>query len=219
MAENITGDPQLDPAKDYTGAVYLAYQALAGCSWWVLTWFLYVKTNTTDASLAPDTPLGWFWANLSSPTNGWMAASYMTTFFTYLIISFGELLAWMFYAVDYPMFAVFWFSTVGYWGGLILYPLPWIFALLHMVLPTASGGLNSVTTAAHYSNDLFLMITGIVLWVGVSLAHIFFVPQFVEHCKALRPECHCDAVEPLPETASLKERKAFEIKTEAACLA
>ena len=199
--------------------MFLGYQALIGCSWWVLSWFLYVKTNTTDAVLNPDTPLGWFWSNLSSPTDGWMAASYMTTFVTYLLVSFIELIAWVLYTVDYPMFAAFYFSTVGYYGSIILYSLPWIFALLHMVLPTASGGLNSATTAAHYSNDLFLMITGIVMWVGISVAHILFVPKFIEHAKALRPECHCDSVEPLPETASNKELEAFALKNEAACLA
>jgi len=75
---------------------------MVGSAWWVLTWFLYIKTNTTDADLNPATPLSWFWANLTSNSDGWMATSYMSTFVGYLIVSFVEFLAWILYSVDLP---------------------------------------------------------------------------------------------------------------------
>ena len=57
-----------------------------------------------------------------------LSYSLMFTFLFYLIVSFVEFIAWIIYMAGLPDFARFWFSTVGYWGSIIFYAIPWIFA-------------------------------------------------------------------------------------------
>ena len=62
-----------------------------------------------------------------------LAASMMLTFFLYFGVSVMELIAFFVYLEGTNRaFARFYFSTIGYWGSIIGYALPWIFALVHI---------------------------------------------------------------------------------------
>lgn len=112
--ENIY-DPSSNPARDFNPALVLGVQSIIGTMWWILTWFLYFKTKSTDNGLVDENgkvvgmPLGWFWYNLMDTSHGWMAASYFSTFIAYLFISFFEFLSWISYAAGNHAGAVFWF--------------------------------------------------------------------------------------------------------------
>jgi hypothetical protein len=57
-----------------------------------------------------------------------LSYSLMFTFIFYALVSFVELIAWAFYMAGSPGFARFYFSTIGYWGCIVTYAVPWIFA-------------------------------------------------------------------------------------------
>jgi len=135
------GMTPMEIERDVDPGLALGVSALIGSIWWVLTWFLYFKSKEDDGDLLPVMPLIWFWRHIASPKAGWMAASYFSFFWGYLLVSFVELIAWVLYA-KYSMIgpAVFWYSKVGYWGSIILYIFPWLWAMCHLALPTELGG-------------------------------------------------------------------------------
>jgi len=103
---NIQPDPADDPSTDVLPSMILLLQALVGTTWWGMSWFIYVKTSIGDADIIP---VFWFWTQLFSTTAGWMAVSYFSTFLVGLVVSFGEVVAWMIFAIGYPGFAGLYF--------------------------------------------------------------------------------------------------------------
>ena len=213
-----------DPAEDTLPGLLIGIQAIWGTLVWLVTLFLYIKTNSTDPDLDPALPFAWFWSNLGSSTAGWMAAMYMSFFFAYLAVSVVELVAWILFKMGNPGLALLWVPLVGFWGSLILYAFPFVFALLHIILKTTGGGLDGTSTAAYYTNDLILgLIIGGVSWITHGLLHVLFTARFVAHAKTfLEAECVCtgEAPEELAEDADdeAKEAYAAAVKEyEAAC--
>lgn len=96
---------------------------------------VYLKNVDADANLATingsqTVPIGWWWERIGE-VNGtyvYLALSLMMTFFFYFAVSVIELIAWIIFLTGDMAFARLWFSTVGYWGTIIAYALPWIFA-------------------------------------------------------------------------------------------
>lgn len=214
---NATEEAPIDPATDTLPGLLLGIQAMLGTVWWVLGMFIYVATSGSavtalQVSAANSIPLVWMFGNLGSTTEGWMAGAYFAQFLLYLIVSVVELVAWIVYMTGSAEFASLWIGLIGYWGSLIAYALPPIFALLHLLLVT--GGLSGVMTATNATNDLFLMIVGFVLWVAHGLLHILFVPRFLAHT-ATMAGCKCSveeiaALEDLDEDADDEAKQAHE---------
>merc|ERR1719326_451566 len=133
--------------------------------------FLYIGTTTADTltvSGAASIPLIWMWSNLGT------AATMLLTFVFYMAISVIELVAWIVSMGGDYAFAKLWIGLIGYWGSLIAYVAPPVFAMLHALL--ASPNLAGVATAAGFVHDLYLMIAGFTLWIAHGLLHILFVP-------------------------------------------
>lgn len=55
--------------------------------------FIYAG-NDSDDVIVPTMPNIWMWSNFTSPSVGWMAASYISTFVGYILISCIELVAY-----------------------------------------------------------------------------------------------------------------------------
>ena len=157
--------------------------------WWVFVWLVYIPTNASDPYIIP---IVWWWSNLRSTSAGLMAGSYLAQFLCY-IIAFIELVAWFLYLGNNIDLFMLWIPLMGYWVSIIFYALPPLFALLHVVLPRAEGGLASVPTAANYSNDLMLIVVGITLWLATGVVHTLFAQRAIVHCATLIPStCKCD---------------------------
>ena len=88
--------------------------------------------TTRGDRLTPRFPIAWFWTNLNNTTMGRVAISYFCTMLSYFLVSFIELIAWFIYLIGDPSLMVFWTSVFGFWGSLILYILPWLFAIFHL---------------------------------------------------------------------------------------
>ena len=186
------------PEDDTMPALLIGIQAIWGTVVWLLTMFLYLKTNSTDPDLDPSLPFTWFWKNLDSSTVGFAAAMYLSFFFGYLIVSVVELVAWILFKMGNPGFALLWVPLVGFWGSLVLYAFPVVFALLHIVVDVGKGGLGGTSTLPFYTTDLILgCIVGGISWIAAGLIHVLFTGRFVAHAATfVKAECMCDAEAP-----------------------
>lgn len=196
---------EVDPVNDTMPGLLLGIQAIVGTVWWLLTMFLYIGSNASDklqVASADSIPLIWMWSAIGTTATMWQALSHLATLIFYLVVSVIELVAWIVWTVAADgEFATLWIGTIGYWGSLIAYVLPPVFALLHLIMATGSGGLGGVTTADGGTHDLFLMIAGFTLWIVHGLLHILFVPAFLAHIAAQPCVCSVEAPEALAEDA------------------
>ena len=114
-----------------------------------------------------------------------MAASYFATFIAYLVVSFMELLAWVVFVFGHPQWLMIWAPTFGNWGSIIVYMIPVLLALLHLILPVANGGIEAESTKSGYANDIFLIIGGGVMWIFHAVMHLMYTSRFMEHAKTI----------------------------------
>ena len=163
----------------------IGYSALGGVAWWLIPNVLYIKTKLNDNQLQVDNvdlpPIVWLWYNLDNEHDGWLAAFYLANFIVYSIAVF-EVIAWLLFSLGIlPQLIMIIEPTAAYWGSIILYGVPVLFVILHMTLAKESGGLAFDTYMPSYTNDLILMIIGLVFWVGEALMHIFYTQRFMKH--------------------------------------
>jgi len=123
----------------------IGISACVGTLWWIVTWFFYVKTLDEDTDQlaingTATVPIGWFWYRLTDGGSGWMAASYFTTFWTYLLFPFLEMLLWIAFMLG-EVQPLLYMSDWFFYSFIALMPAP-AFAVLHIVLPVNQGGLN-----------------------------------------------------------------------------
>jgi len=190
---------------DRTPGLMIGISSMIGTAWWIASWFIYIKTATSDSNLqdsagVDQVPLIWFWSHLNDNLAGWMAASYFSTFIGYLFVSFLELIAWIFYEFDEPTWLNLWIE-MSFYAFLILLP-SWLWAIVHITAPNSAGGLNSATPAVEYqTNSYFLFITNIVLWAYVGVIHIIYTQPLKDHIKSITSTCKCNAS--LPDTKEM----------------
>ena len=128
------------PEVDGLAGILMGLQACLGTLWWILIMFVYVKNASTDADLktiagTTAIPLTWWWerAGEYGGTKVFLGVSLILSFFFYAIVSVVELVAWVMYMFDTMEFARFYFRTVGYWGSLIFYSMPALFAFVQVI--------------------------------------------------------------------------------------
>jgi len=90
------------------------------------------------------------------------------------------MVGWSLYMADMPTFFVFWASVFGYWGSLVLYAIPWIFAALEIAIT-----LKGKVTDAPGSYVLFILIVYMSLWILNGIIHLIYVPRMHAHVLAI----------------------------------
>jgi len=191
----------VDPKDNTLPGLILGIQAIIGTIWWLFNNFFYIKNKTSDPNLRSimgfDTlPVGWFWERMSEDggTDGWVAASLFCGWMGYLIISVVELVAWIVYEFGSLGFAEYYFSTVGYWGSIVILPWAWIMACVHI-------GVYG-TEAFPSAWAVFLLVVNAALWLMIGLLHIFYIDDFMAYIAAQEPtvcECSQPPVPALPD--------------------
>jgi len=145
--------------------------------WWMLwSWFIYIKTNASDATMLVNTgstieylPLHWFWISLADVKLGWTALSYMWIFISYMVISFPEMVFWimhMFGSQKGLELLNMWVSWPGLYGSWILYLFPVIFPIVQMVNLVQSNQPG-------YLNAAVSLIVMMISWLATGLVHVF----------------------------------------------
>ena len=125
---------------DQVAEILLGVQAGVGTIWWIFVMFVQIKNVASDQQISLlaggyTIPVIWWWERIgeSNGVYNMLAASMMLTFFLYFGVSVMELIAFFVYLEGTNRaFARTYFSTIGYWGSIIGYALPWIFALVHI---------------------------------------------------------------------------------------
>jgi hypothetical protein len=144
--------------------------------WWICTWFVFIKNAPGDFLLRnvrnqQTMPLLFFWERIAE-TNGdyiYLAASLLFTFFGYLIVSVIELIAWIFYIIGEPNFFAFYAGVVGYYGSLVMYVIPVMFAIMHIAIT-----LKGTITATPGAYLIFLITGGTFFWIVNLFVHVYF---------------------------------------------
>lgn len=158
----------------------------------------------------------WFWNNLTNGTTGWMAASYFCHFWISLIVGGVELVAFFLFWAGMPDLVYLWVPTVGFYGSILAYPISPMLALVHMTEPVAHGGLYKVSYSENYTNDIFLMMCGMLQWAFTSVAHLNYTNRFIAHAKAISPKPEPEVIVPAPgkEEPGSEDQDIEPIKTD-----
>lgn len=199
----------MDPAEDTLPVLLIGIQAMWGTLVWILTMFLYIGTNDLDK--LGKIPLIFSFENLSK---SWTAAMYFAYFLGYLIVSVIELVGWILLKMGSPGLALMWTPLIGFWGSIILYVIPPLFAAFQLWFKASGGGLDGLSTAPAYTNALILgFVIGLISWIAHGLIHFLFTDRFVAHVLATMPkgcECTGEAPEEPAEDADEEALAAYE---------
>merc|ERR1712195_461934 len=107
----------------------IGLNSLASVMWMVITFFVYIPNDATKKALYAQ-PISWMWKNLgNNATQGYMAAAYFSNLLAITLVGFLELVGWLLFIGGLPQMAIFWSSTVGFYGVFFLYFLPVCFAM------------------------------------------------------------------------------------------
>lgn len=205
----------VDPVDNTAPGLILGLNAVVGSMWWIITMFFYVKNEDSDADLitidgTQTIPIGWWWERMGDVIGDYryLSLSLFLNWIFYFVVSVMEMIAWAFYLVGDMQLAALWFGTVGYWGTLIAYVIPPLFAIIHI-----ADKLKGETGAWPGSYCLFLIIPEIIMWIAGGVLHVFFAPAFIQHIIAQKPPtCQCDLTEvaDLTEDADEEEKAVWE---------
>jgi len=200
---------------------WIAAASIYGFLMWIWGMLFYMKTTYGDDTMSDsEPPVAWFWMNLSNTTMGWTAASYLTWFIFYLLISTVEFVAWlMFYAGDNGMLLSIW-APVSFWGASITYVIPPVLAMLQIWMPVGSGGINAPEDDG-WINAINLIVFGLTNWIFQAIVHMVFSERVVDHIVAkntvtLKHLCKCTMFV-ADEAASEEENKAAKKASLKAC--
>lgn len=166
--------------NDTISSAMIGITSILGTVIWIWMFTFYAQQSQSDVTMARTVPLAWFWSHMDDATMGWMAASYFTYFWAYLIVSVPEMVGWFFYIGGYPMFLSFWAPIFGTWVGLVLYIFPWLWAIIWL-----TSGTAKTETSNGFSNSLVLIIVGALFWLMNFLVHILLANRFVDHGRAI----------------------------------
>lgn len=86
--------------------------------------------------------LAWAFDNITSTQYGWISASVMTSFFIHIATSLVEFLSWFWWLAGDGRLFGWWTEHIGWWGSVIAFPVPVLFAILQLALDTEMGGFE-----------------------------------------------------------------------------
>ena len=141
-----------------------------------------IRNATTDANITllsgeEVVPISWIWERMGEAGGryNFLAFSLCFTFLLYFIVSFIEMASWILYLLGMQGFMRIYVSTIGYWGSLVGYAVPWILAIVHL---NSQLVWNMSMFPASWSLTLFIM--GLLLWLVHAALHVLLVPQFLK---------------------------------------
>jgi hypothetical protein len=180
-----------EPYVSQVPGIIFGVQACVCTIWWFIIMFVYVKNTSTDADLMTlgntrAVPLSWWWERISEygGKSTFLGLSLMFSFLFYGVVSIPELVAWIMYMFNDMDFARWWFPNVGYWGTIIFYGMPTVFAFVQVA--------RESTLIFPGSWTLFQLISSLLIWITVMLIHIFYIDAFIlEIDSQYIPSCSC----------------------------
>ena len=181
-----------EPTVHYTAGIVFGAQAIVVSAWWIVCMFIYVKNVSTDANITTlegrnTVAIGWWWERIAEydGTSRYLGLSLLFTFVLYAVVSVTEFVAWVMYMFGTTWFARWYFRNVGYWGSVIFYGLPPVFAFVQCIVQS--------TIVFPGSWAIFQLVSGLVIWLTVALIHIYYIDDLILFIDAWeQPECVCE---------------------------
>ena len=104
MAEPTTKEIIASDEEDTFPGLILGINALFTTCWWIALMFIYVKNHSGDNDMKNRAgtntfPIAWFWERIVETTDiyVYLSLAMLFGFFAQMIVSFVELIAWIFY--------------------------------------------------------------------------------------------------------------------------
>lgn len=181
-----------EPAVSALPGIVFGGQAIVCSLWWILIMFVYVKNTSADTDLytignVRTVPIGWWWERIAEYQGKsiYLGLSLMFSWLFLGAVSVVELVAWIMYMYDNMWFARWYFRTIGYWGTILFFGIPTVFAFVQ-------AGLQS-TNVFPGSWTLFQLISSFIIWITTMLIHIYFIDDFIVFIDSqYSPSCFCD---------------------------
>jgi len=145
---------------------------------WILSLFVYIRTDNLDDVMSGTIPLAWFWTHMVDALYGFTAVTNLMIFIIYAIVDAVELVGFfMISSGASGNFLVFWAKNVGQWVSMVLKIGPWVFALVSAF--HIQAGNKGATNAG--------FLTGITLfsWLFGIAAHLASVTRLEYYNHAL----------------------------------
>lgn len=119
---------------------------------------------------------------------GWTAATYLSFFICYFVVSTVEMIGFFIYVSgDDGRFFVSWAESAGTWGSLILYLFPILFGILQCVHYKGDIYRNG------YTNAVIQALVGVFGWVFTYTIHMVFIDRLSAHENAVKKSGRTDA--------------------------
>lgn len=152
--------------------------SVIGVVWWlVFSMFIYIETSTADNTMCVNSsctnkivPVAWFWNSTAHTSMSWTALGYLMAWLFYLLVSMPEFIFWVMVLAKTelennlaPWLFNMWASSVGLYGGWILYLLPWVMFAVQLGTTTLSQ--------PGYTNAAVHLAVWMVSWLFVGIVH------------------------------------------------
>lgn len=142
--------------------------------------FVYVKNSSTDSDLhtiggTRAVAISWWWERIAE-FNGksrYLGLSLMFSFVLYAAVSATEFVSWVMYMFNHIWFARWYFRNVGYWGSVVIYAIPPMFALIQMI------DQSTIVFPGSWAIEQF--VSGMLIWGATGLIHIYFINDFIAY--------------------------------------
>lgn len=135
-----------------------------------------------------------------------------------MLVSVIEFIAWFWWLSGEGAWLAWWSASVGWYGSVLVYPLPWLFALFQICMTYDMGGFGGNYTQEYGTNAVFLVIMGGLIWLFSGLVHVIYSPRLLAQVNPeINKPCMCDAVAPLNPLASRDAKDAYEAMAVALC--
>lgn len=142
--------------------------------------FIYVKNVAADADLMTISgtravAISWWWERIAEfgGRSRYLGLSLMFSFILYAAVGATEFVSWVMYMFDDIWFARWYFRNVGYWGSVIIYMIPPMFAFIQIVTE------STITFPGSWA--IFQFVSGMLIWGSTGLIHIYFIDDFVAY--------------------------------------
>lgn len=124
---------------------------------------------------------------VTNPNYGWIAASYLVSFFAGIFTCLMEVIFWSFLIAGDPDWLLWWVENIAWWWATFGMIFPWLFSIFQYSFDYGLGGLNQDLTEEQSLNAIFLTVGNIFEWINAMTVHVFLTPRLACWVKATEP--------------------------------
>lgn len=142
------------------------------------------------------------------------------SFWIHIFVSIIEFIAWFWWLNGDGGLFGWWASTIGWYGSVLVMPIPVIFAIFQLAFDNEMGGFEGNYYQEVGEFTVWVIAMAAVVWLFAGLSHIIYGPRLLAQINPdVNAKCTCDVVTPLDPLSSNEEKAAYEALAVAKCYA